>query len=55
MVLKDYLSKLNQDLKHEALAKGKAGEREDQEEKIVFTGSYENFILMLDGNEDFSY
>lgn len=55
LLLKNYLSKLDQEVKDEALAKGKAEEREDQEGKVVFTGSHENFILVLDGNEDFSY
>lgn len=55
LLLKIYLSKLNQELKHEVLAKGKAEEKKDQEEKVVFTGSHENFILVLGGNENPSY
>lgn len=55
LVLKNSLFKLNWELKCETLAKGKAGQGQDEEENRIFTGSHGKSILVLDSNEDFSY
>lgn len=51
----NYLLKLNWDLKQETSGKRKGGEGEQEEEKIIFTGSHGKLILVLDSNEDLQY
>lgn len=46
-VPKNYLCKLQSELKHEKTAEGKA-EEEDEEEKRIFTGSHGKLILVLE-------